>query len=217
MRGLQRAQKLLLRAIVRPVRGSKTERHGSRYGGHTVPSCLLDRCSTVYSCGVGEDVTFDLSLIEAYGCPVFAFDPTPRAIEFAGRIVNPGFHFMPVGLWSKDGVQQFSPPANPDHVSHSIGPATEGGGFTAESRSLSSLLRELGHTKLTLLKLDIEGAEHEVLGAMLDQGIRPRAICVELHGGLRSALRLVRLLRGRGYVPVAVEGWDVTLALQLSG
>ena len=39
-----------------------------------------------HSGGVGEDASFDLGIIERFGCSVFAFDPTPRAIAFAEPI-----------------------------------------------------------------------------------------------------------------------------------
>jgi len=34
--------------------------------------------AVVYSLGIGEDISFDLALIEKYGARVHAFDPTPK-------------------------------------------------------------------------------------------------------------------------------------------
>jgi len=187
------------------------ERHGSDYGGWMIPRGRLDQQSIIYAGGVGEDATFDESLIDTYGCWIFAFDPTPRSIAFAETIRRPEFHFFPYGLWSEDSIQQFRAPANEAHVSHSIGALDDRGGFTAKCRSVKSLLGEFGHDHIDLLKLDIEGAEYEVLPVMLADGIKPSVLCVELHGGLRRALGLIRIARRAAYVPVAVEGWDVTL------
>ena len=58
------------------------QRIGSEYGGWIVPTALLREDWICYCGGVGEDITFDLGLIERYGCTVHAFDPTPRAISF---------------------------------------------------------------------------------------------------------------------------------------
>ena len=69
-----------------------------------VPISLLRKSSICYCAGVGEDITFDISLIESVGCEVFAFDPTPRAAEHVGLAAAgvEQFHFYPVGLWSSD-------------------------------------------------------------------------------------------------------------------
>lgn len=217
-RAVRRLQSITLRLLVRNVRMA-TERHGTSYGAWVIPSgILLDGESVVYSGGVGEDATFDEAIIGKYGCTVFAFDPTPRAIVYAETIDDPRFHFLPVGLWSEDSLQEFRAPANPERVNHSIG-SSRGptGGFTAECRSLESLMRELRHSDLALLKLDIEGAEYEVLQALDWDRVRPRALCFEVHGGLFRSLRLVRFLRRQGYVPVAVDGWNVTMSLVGAG
>lgn len=212
MKGIRRIERMLFGLFIRRSRTS-VERHGSDYGGWLIPSALLDEESVVYSGGVGEDVTFDQSVIRAFGCSVFAFDPTPRAVAFAKRVDEPEFHFFPVGLWSEDSVQEFRAPRNPDHVSHSIGAIEDAtGGFRAACRSIPSLMREFGHDRITVLKLDIEGSEYDVLPAMLADGVTPEVVCVELHGGLCSALWLVRRLRRAGYRPIALDSWDLTLA-----
>ena len=132
-----------------------------------IPATLLEESSVCYCVGVGEDITFDLALIERFGCQVFAFDPTPRAIQHVKATTSAvgSFHFYPVGLWSADGRLKFFAPQNPCHVSHSI-VNLQGttGYFEAECKRLSTIMRELEHTSLDLLKLDIEGAEYEVRG-----------------------------------------------------
>jgi len=201
----------MLRLLARNV-GMATERHGTAHGAWVIPSgILLDGDSVVYSGGVGEDATFDAAIIGKYGCNVFAFDPTPRAIAYAGTIDEPRFHFVPVGLWSEDSLQEFRPPAIPNRVNYSIGSSRGSTGFTAMCRSVESLMHELGHSDLTLLKLDIEGAEYEVLRSMNWGRVKPRALCFEVHGGVLRSLRLIRFLRKRGYVPVAVDRWNVTM------
>jgi hypothetical protein len=51
---------------------------GTKYGGFYVYPDRLCQESIIYSFGVGEDVSFDLELIEKYNCHVFAFDPTQK-------------------------------------------------------------------------------------------------------------------------------------------
>jgi FkbM family methyltransferase len=192
-------------------------RLGSGYGGWWIPAGSVDPSSIVYSAGVGEDVTFDLALIDRFGCHVWAIDPTPRSIEFAKGVDDARFHFLPLGIWSEDGEQRFYAPANPSHVSHSIvnlqGSQTF---FSARCRSLRSLLRELGHDHIDLLKMDIEGAEGPVLDAMIRHGPAPRVLCIEFEAatspwGLRSR---VRRLERAGYLVRKIEGRNYTLTLE---
>ena len=61
---------------------------GSAYGSHTVVRDGLDARSVVYSFGVGEDVSFDLGLIERYGCMVHTFDPTRREASPGRRQIS---------------------------------------------------------------------------------------------------------------------------------
>src|SRR3546814_9809651 len=55
---------------------------GSDYRGWFLPLDLIRADWVCYAGGVGEDVTFDLGIIDRFGCQVFAFDPTPRAIAY---------------------------------------------------------------------------------------------------------------------------------------
>lgn len=71
---------------------------------------------------------------------------------------------------------------------------------------------ELGHTQVDLLKLDIEGAEYEVLHSVLKEGIAIKMICVEFDqpAPFRQMLHTLRLLRLSGYELVGLDGWDCT-------
>src|SRR5690606_25746429 len=55
------------------------EKLGTRYGGWYVPSDLLNAQSICYCIGAGEDISFDIELINRFDCHVYTFDPTPRA------------------------------------------------------------------------------------------------------------------------------------------
>lgn len=203
-------------------RGLPLERIGTTYGGWTVPAGLIDPQSICYCVGVGEDITFDLGLIERYGCDVHAYDPTPRAVAFVERTCHDmaKYHFYPYGLWDEETVLRFYAPADPAHVSHSILNLQKTDHyFEAPCRRLSSVMRENGHARLDLLKLDIEGAEYRVLASLIDDGLDVRVICVEydeirspLDGEYRSRVKasLDRLL-DYGYRLAAVEFSNYTL------
>jgi FkbM family methyltransferase len=191
-------------------------RLGSDYGGWVVPADLVDASWTCYSGGVGEDISFDLELIDRFGCEVFAFDPVPRSAEYAER-AGAGvelFRFLPYGVWSEDASIRFFAPRDDDHVSHSIHnlQGTEDG-FEASCRSIPSLMRELGHERVELLKLDIEGAEFPVLESIDLRELGVQVLCVEFHrvSTVAAMVAAVERLRGEGYVPVHLHRSDLTL------
>jgi FkbM family methyltransferase len=206
----------LLAGSVHHVSGLRLERLGSEYGGWVVPTALIESGWVCYCGGVGEDVTFDVALIERFGCDVYAFDPTPRAVVHAAQVARdePRFRFQPLGLWSEDTTLRFYAPRDPAHVSHSVvNPQGTDTYFTAECRTLRTLVNQCGHDRIDLLKIDIEGAEHRVLRSMLESSIRPVVVCTEIDQpvSLRQLWStLIRLRRG-GYRLVAVDGWNLTL------
>jgi FkbM family methyltransferase len=198
-----------------PPPGLGLEKIGSDYGGWIVPTALIKQDWVCYCGGVGEDITFDLGLIDRFGCSIFAFDPTPRAITFAAghAAAQPKFFFYPVGLWSEDVTLRFFAPRNPAHVSHSIVNLQRTAEyFEAPCRSVQSLMRELGHHSIDLLKIDIEGAEHAVVKAALAAGIRPTVLCMEIDQPVKpwTLWTTVRRVRSAGYFLVAVDHWNLT-------
>jgi FkbM family methyltransferase len=72
-------------------------------------------------------------------------------------------------------------------------------------RTLPSLMRELGDERIDLLKLDIEGAEYEVLPTLDLRALGVRVFSTQLHhtGSVAQARALIAGLREQGYVPVA--------------
>ena len=117
----------------------------------------------------------------------------------------------PMALWSQVTLLKFYKPPNPEHVSHSVTNfqndfSREGEAIEVPATTLAELLQRHHIADLPLLKLDIEGAEIEVLGTMLDGSIRPDQLLIEfdeltLH--TRQALHrwetLDRRLRDAGY------------------
>jgi FkbM family methyltransferase len=206
---------ILLRAYLRPRHRLDLVKLGSAYGGWIVPTTLLKGSSVCYCVGVGEDITFDLALIERFGCQVFSFDPTPRAIQHVQSIASTidNFRFYPVGLWSSEQRMKFFTPKNPLHVSHSIVNLQKTAEyFEADCKRLSTIMRELGHVGLDLLKLDIEGAEYEVLSSLMEDNIQVNVLCVEFDqpAPLSSIIGMVKQLQQAQYQLVSIDGWNFT-------
>lgn len=108
---------------------------------------------------------------------------------------------------------KFFVPQDPTHVSHSVvNLAKTSNFFEAPCRRLSSLMRDLGHHTIDLLKLDVEGAEYEVLNSMIEDQIAPMVLCVEFDQPVpyKKTLAMVRKLIGVGYRLVNIDGWNYT-------
>lgn len=145
---------------------------------------LLTSDSIVYSLGVGDDIDFDLEIIKRVNCQVHAFDPTPKSLDWLKTQTVPNtFKVHAFAVGHEDGEVTFYPPENPDHYSASVVQKddTIKGAYTVPSRKISTLMKELGHKHIDLLKMDIEGAEYKVIPNMLEEAIYPTQVLVEIH------------------------------------
>ena len=210
-----RAVRLALRAAARVKRRDDLVRLGSSECGWVVPTRFLVPSAVCYCAGAGEDISFDLALADSYAAEVVTIDPTPRAITHAERQIKgrPNMRLLPVGLWKEDATLRFYSPRDPKHVSHSI-VNLQGTDSYFEARCLrvSSVMRLLGHPKVTFLKLDIEGAQFAVLEDVLAERIPIDVICVEFDqpSPFASSLRMLRSMSRAGYSTVSLDGLNLT-------
>lgn len=167
----------------------------------------LNEQSVVYSFGVGDDISFDLSLMKTFGCHVYAFDPTPKSISWVRQQTLPeGLHFFDYGIAPVDGELTFYPPANPEHVSYSLigHPSRSGVPLVAPVLRLQTIIDRLGHDHLDVLKMDVEGAEYDVLSQIDFQRTIIYQLLVEFHHRFEAVSwqrtkSAVRLLHNAGY------------------
>lgn len=135
-------------------------------------------------------------------------------------LTDSNFTLVPEALWNESTILKFFQPNNPDHVSHSLvnyqrNYAADSDFVEVRSTTLLELLSEIGlkAADLRLIKLDIEGAEVEVLVDALDKCLRPDQILVEfdeLNAPSPKAFERVdfvdRKLRSCGYEPIYTDG-----------
>lgn len=161
------------------------EFHGNDYCGWSIPKNFLAADSVIVDVGVGEDISFTQSLIARYGCRAFGFDPTPRAVSFIETLKPAGFVLHKLGLSGKSGKAQFNLPTNTQYVSGSIVNAEHLGGqkLEVELVDLTGLMDIVQASVIDVLKIDIEGAEYDVLASksFADHARQIRAICIEFH------------------------------------
>ena len=165
--------------------GSRVSFVGSAYGGWGVDLSLLSPSSIVYAVGVGEDTSFDEGIIAAVGCEVHAFDPTPIAVRWmTGRGAIPGLRFHPIGLANEDKQVDFQVPPIEGWHSYSLTAepgARQSGMVACEVQRLETIMAGLGHHRIDLLKMDIEGFEYQVIDDLLAGPVRPVQLLIEFH------------------------------------
>lgn len=145
-----------------------TEYHGTDAGGWAVLKNSLSASSVVVSVGVGEDASFDLSLMGKYGLNVHAFDPTPKAVVWAQVNINDSrFHLYPEALSDNDGSIRLYLPEDDNHVSASIAKKSTAF-FDAPCVSILTIFKRLNVDVIDVFKMDIEGAEYLVLDSIVN-------------------------------------------------
>ena len=200
------------------------EELGEGYGGWVVPTDMIQADWVIYSMGIGEDITFDVDLMEGFGCTVHGFDPTPRAIAYAQtqREQYPNFRFYPYGVWSADTHVKFYNPRKTHFASYSILNLRHQNDYImAEVKTIKTLMRELGHEHVDLIKMDVEGAEQMVIPNLIADKIQTKVLCVEYDQPVETfsrlawqcftqSIRLTGRLKRAGYHLVCVEGLTAT-------
>jgi len=222
------------------------EKLGTEYGGWVVPAQMnLNENSIVYSGGVGEDMSFDFLLQSKYGCYILLIDPTSKALThyiesqsyynnrklFTGNIqgsyydsiqhATPNFNkfaYANIGLWYKKDKLKFFKQHNQSYVSQSLIANMFGNDYDIVSvDSVRNIMIQYGHTHIDLMKLDIEGAEVEVVNKMLDDNIHPTYLLIEFDlllknkDPLHTTRQLIeRLITRERYTQLAFDNLNIT-------
>lgn len=167
----------------------KPVRLGDAYGGWQL--CLPSRWSLqgglVYTVGIGRNIEWDKEMIAKYDTVHHGWDPTPTALDFFRRKPPPkGFHFHRIGLGPHDGNLTLKLPyGNHDSYTVMAHPNEPQLGTVMEVPILTvkSMLRSLKHHHLAILKIDIEGAEFDVIDQWATANYRVPAdqVLIEFH------------------------------------
>jgi len=141
------------------------------------PQALEDH-AVVYSFGVGEDISFDTDMAGLFGCQVYLFDPNP--------VVAESFPSLESGYSCGAGRLFYSPIG--------LGPvSSEKGrewdlvikGRKCATKSLRDIALSLHHSRVDVLKIDIEGGEFSSLHDILSSGalgaLDVKMVLVEFH------------------------------------
>lgn len=195
----------------------ETEREVLETGGWIYIPELLGSDSVVYSLGVGDSIDFDMDLIHHFGLTVHAFDPTPYSEEWIASLELPAnFVFHSWAAAGDDGslrlFRRVSKRGRKSKVMWTAeGDAGDGADFIdAPAYTIRSMMEKLGHQHVDILKIDVEGAEYEILDGLHKEDKLPTQLLVEFHHrfpgiGKQRTAASIEHLRKLGYRIFAIS------------
>lgn len=140
------------------------------YGNYVISDRGLGPDSVVYSLGIGQNESFDVAVHEHFGCTVFQYDPDPAV---KGR-----YRFSRMAVCGQDGELELY---KNDNASASVLPMYDQNRYRVRCSRLSSLMRQNGHQRIDLLKVDVEGAEYPIIEEITSRNLDVRQLAVEFH------------------------------------
>lgn len=71
-------------------------------------------------------------------------------------------------------------------------------------------MKDLGHSRIDILKMDVEGAEYDVIDEINNSDIRPKQFLVEFHHrfpgiGIKRSKEAIDKIRNMGYLLFSVS------------
>lgn len=189
----------------------ETEREVLESDGWKYIPDLLGSDSVVYSLGVGDSIDLDMDLIHHYSLTVHAFDPTPYSEEWISTLELPAnLVFHPWAAAGKDGSLRLFRRVNKRGKKSVVmwtaeGDAGDGSDFIdAPAYTIRSMMQKLGHERVDVLKIDVEGAEYEILDSLGEVDKLPIQLLVEFHHrfpgiGKQRTAASIEYLRKLGY------------------
>ena len=145
--------------------------------------------SVIVDVGCGYEAEFSKFMIEKYNLNAFGVDPTMKhtpSLKMLEESTKGKFHHLAIAVTKKDGFITFHESKQNESGSilleHINIQKDEITSYNVESVSLSELVQRIGTTPVDFIKLDLEGAEYELLDKISDEDINPfKQIFIEFH------------------------------------
>jgi FkbM family methyltransferase len=175
--------------------------------------------AVIYSGGAGEDISFELELIDRFGVKVHLFDPSPVGKNTVAKALKQSdglekyLLFRPLGL-AANATSNFSVGGG-DDGSAWFRTATQGNSASVRCTTIPDEMHANCHDHIDLLKMDIEGSEYEVLENCLKASVRIKQICVEFHDfypdiSKMTTVRTITKLKRAGFTLIHKHRHDHT-------
>ncbi len=200
-------------------------RLGSRYGGWWLDRGIVGADPLMVDCGLGQDISFDAAFLSRFAGAVFGIDPNPQSLAWCRTHCPPGMHLLERAFWTSAGRtltfhlprEIVELPRGADGISGSLIGSHEyvsgGASRSVTTTDLAELLAQARRAECDVLKLDIEGAEYEVLADLAARGLlaKCRQVLVEFHHRVthhtqQETDRVVAAVLAAGFRLVHVEG-----------
>lgn len=169
-----------------------------RDGGYVVPAVAVDRATVLLSLGLSDEWSFDRSFLARNpGATLIGVDHSVGSVSLAWRWFRSAFKILSYSLVgnvaklqknkdaARNAASYFSFFRAPNcHVKKMVASSSGGGKIT-----LPELLKFAGaeHPLSVFLKVDIEGAEYEIIGDIVENAGQINCITAEFHGLDRNA------------------------------
>jgi FkbM family methyltransferase len=176
---------------------------GTKYGGWTIDVDSISDGDVIIDGGLGEDISFDIELNKLKPINIVGIDPTIKSHKFIEGINLPNLKLIKKAVGKVDGdTIKLYKNTNPKFVSESTTPShkmvSNSDYHEVETVSIKTLINDYNPS---LIKLDIEGSEYEVLSDCV--GVKQ--ICVEFHHNQISTITIndtmnkINMLKNNGY------------------
>lgn len=122
----------------------------------------------VYSFTVGGDLRFETEVAERYGARVHVFDPDPATADRAAELPDPDrLRFFPMTVGARNEHRDVVLP----------------GSRVTEARALRlpAHMRNLGHRRLDLIRLDVPGVEGDVIRDLVTMEVDVHQLLLAFH------------------------------------
>ena len=213
------------RFAVRTFKSFTRLHHLKKLGIHRIPPNflffhdLITSNATVIDVGCSYLAEFSVAMIERYGAKAVAVDPTMKHRSALAKLADKyphRFQHVPFAIAAQNATTTFfesrtneSGSIIPDHINAIRDEVTS---YEVTTVTPAALLDHLGLDSADMLKLDIEGAEYELLQSIRADELAPfRQIFIEFHHhAVRrysqvDTRRLVDRLCGFGYTTYSFD------------
>ena len=174
--------------------------------------------SVVVDVGCADDPDFSIHMIGKYGLKAFGIDPTKKHEQSLVKLEQQyegNFKHVPVAVSAREGtitfhesVENMSGSVLTDHTNIM---RDEVNSYDVESVTLKSLVDRIDTSNVELIKLDIEGAEYDLLKEVKKEDLAPfKQIYIEFHHHctkhtIEETMQIVQLIESFGYTSFSLD------------
>ena len=165
----------------RTLKDRKPSGYTARVAGHTFLTSLIGPASVVLDIGANQG-QFTRTIVRDFGCRVHAVEPNPQLCAGLQSLSIPEVTVHGVALADAGGPRQFVVMNNSEASHFSIAKGSSEETVQVEAVTLEELISRMPDASIDLIKMDIEGAELDVL-ERIPAGVlaRVRQLTVEFH------------------------------------